>query len=49
MYTCCVERINYEDFLDSEFTHTLELLCLVGPVTLDQLGANRWRSVYPEH
>lgn len=26
MYTCCVERINYEDFLESEFscmhTHT---------------------------
>lgn len=26
MYTCCVERINYEDFLDSEFTHTLNAL-----------------------
>lgn len=35
MYTCCVERINYEDFLDSEFTHTLNALLgstnVIGP------------------
>lgn len=35
MYTCCVERINYEDFLDSKFTHTLNALLgstnVIGP------------------